>query len=211
MSFCFSILVSSVWKPLAARSEDGLFALVWFCLIEGRPRLAALPQHPKQALHSTTPHRQVTAGRQELWSSAMRFTPGTLTFFLFLIIGGHVLLPLLLAASIISREAHRNPTFLSWIIAWMIYSVSMCLLWAVVFVTSALLSFDWNCSAFFPCFRLYSGENLLYSQPPKSLCLIQAALNYSSIVLWDLIFPMFTTSLIYCNTIDAFSGLWCSW
>ncbi|KLO20383.1 hypothetical protein SCHPADRAFT_991761 [Schizopora paradoxa] len=100
----------------------------------------------------------------------MRFTPATFTFFLFLIIGGHVLLPVLVAASIISRDVHRNPILISWIFAWMVYSVSMCLL-------------------------LYSGENLLYSQPPRTLCLAQAAVNYSSVVLCTFGALMFVVNL----------------
>lgn len=49
-------------------------------------------------------------------------------FFIFLIAGGHILLPGVLATFALSKHVKRDPAMISFVISWVIYSMTMSLL-----------------------------------------------------------------------------------
>ncbi|KAG9000615.1 hypothetical protein FRB95_004561 [Tulasnella sp. JGI-2019a] len=90
---------------------------------------------------------------------AVHRTPTTLLlWYWILIIGGQVLLPFLLCTMLLSRNVRRDPTLISMISSWIVFTVIMCLLY-------------------------YGGYEAGGPEPPFGICLTQASRVYGAPVM----------------------------
>ncbi|PAV19456.1 hypothetical protein PNOK_0439000 [Pyrrhoderma noxium] len=91
-------------------------------------------------------------------SGQIQYSPNAIIiFFVFQILGGHVGIPFILLTFYLSKGIPRHPLLINFLVTWMIYSTSFCIL-------------------------LYLGKQF-GPEPPHSFCAIQSSLIYGTAVL----------------------------
>lgn len=96
-------------------------------------------------------------------------------FFVFQIVGGHLGVPVILLTLIFRKGMKRHPMLINFLVTWVIYSTSFCILWVEFLqIISAITHY---------CIpRLYLGKQF-GPEPPDALCVFQASAIYGTAVM----------------------------
>lgn len=95
-------------------------------------------------------------------------------YFIFLILGGHIGLPLSLATMYMTKDINRrHPTLINLLCTWILYATAGLILFVYSLLHLTLFNYSFS--------RLYSGEQRAES-PKFGVCLVQASLIYGTTV-----------------------------